>query len=160
MEFKNLLKKLKESGEISAYDYDKDNKINEIKKYFNGEIPSTFLTFLEEIGSCDINGFDFNGTGGLGVNAFVEDHENNKAHLISNEIPLPPESYVLISDIGDDVVWYFDVSIRNNKGECPVVGWINGLGQIEQPEWLSREENFENFEEFFKVKAEVNQISK
>ena len=141
------IEKIKNKPGFHAVGANDKQKIKSIDEYLKG-VPPSYKLYLEEIGHGGVPNFDINGTSLLeGISALESDniiyHETDK-NL--------PENYVLLMDIGDDVTWYFDLNSRRDDGECKVVGWISGLTEEQQPDWVKEQETYDTFEDFFRSK--------
>jgi hypothetical protein len=123
----------------------------DIEKFVGKTLSPTYKVFLEEVGCGMVKGtsYQFNGT-----ELISDTLEDRKFYTETIPDKAPPDSYILISNIGDEVQWYMDTAIVDEYGESPIVGWIGGLSLNDQPEWLKEQEYFANFMEFFLTKTE------
>ena len=148
--FKDFIIKAKERADSDSFGAGDGKKIEEIKKYFGGSLPPTYEIFLKNFGHGFVGTWEFNGTGKSKPPAIIYSDRLQK-----NGLSTVPDHYILITNIGDDVSWYFDTSSKKENEELEIVGFVDGLSIDEQPKWLRKQEIYESFEDFFRKKTEL-----
>jgi hypothetical protein len=161
--FREVIKEMITNGKLFIWTKDNiEKQLSIISEFIRHDIAPSYKLYLEEAGCAifnNCNGFDFEGLS-MGKIPSVVNATNKDRKFFTETIPdkAPPDSYILISDIGDEVQWYMDTAIVDEFGESPIVGWIGGLSLKDQPAWLKEQEYFDNFMEFFLTKTEENNV--
>jgi len=158
MDFRLELKKLKKNNTFYSFGAGNSVLIGQISRIFDGAIPPSYRIFLEELGSGNsrspLDMFDFHGTGAGDVASLVGHNGQLRENEEKHQIPVKTPKHLLeVSNMGDDVTWFFDLSQRRSDGECKVIGYICGLPEDQQPEWVKTDESFDTFEDFFRSKT-------
>ena len=124
-----------------------EEKIIQIREYLDGSIPPTFEVYLRKIGSGGVWYLDIFGTSEQ-MGLIERDKHYHDTSKNANNAPSIPRELVILSDVGEDISWFLDMSSRRKDGECRVVGYILGLPSDKQPRWLKEQEYYESFKEF------------
>lgn len=161
--FEDILKDLKKKQHIEARGDFSEDMQSQIAQVFGGMIPPTYEVFLRTIGDgytkTPLPTFEFNGVApieadGKKVPSLIFQTELTHNNEEEYQIPVKTPKHLLeVSNMGDDVTWFFDLSQRRSDGECKVIGYICGLPEDQQPEWVKTDESFDTFEDFFRSKT-------
>lgn len=149
--FRDKLELLKKNNKIMAIESGDVKKIAQIQKYMNGNIPPSYDDFLNIVGHgllTDGSGWIFNGTGKSDPPAIIYSTELYRQDE-SSKIPM---NYLILSEIGAELLWCFDLNQRDKNNEYKIIGWVPGVELESQPDW-ARKEIYRSFKDFFEAKV-------
>lgn len=159
IEFKKYIEGVIEREFIDTFKNGDFKQIEKIKEYIGFDIPNSYFIYLQLVGygTAKETSYEFFGTG-KDVVGVIYQTEIDKKSYDSMPDKRPNFNYLVITDIGDDVVWLMNLDVRDPQtGECPIVGWIAGLPADEQPDWVKKEEYYPTFEDFFRAKVGISE---
>ncbi|SDW27688.1 SMI1-KNR4 cell-wall [Marininema mesophilum] len=107
-----------------------ENRIEQIEKSLNLELPESYKWFVRNYGYGGIEGVVIEGVAKTEVPTTVEATEDYRKYGL-------PKSYVVIQNLGE-YMWCLDTGNMKN-GECPVVNWsqVGGLGKLNYESFYS-----------------------